>query len=997
MAKILVVEDESVAEQCIRAFLEDSEHEIVASVETGLEAVKLAVAKQPDLILMDIYLKGSMDGIATADRIYQCLGIPVIYLSANTKDDIIQRAISTEPFGYLVKPFNQLELRIAINIALRRYRLEKQLEQTEQWLSTTLTSIGDGTIATDRNGCITFMNPVAEMLTGWQQSEALGLAVNQVLNLVHQKTGSAIENPLLKTMREGCRCTLPDHCVLQTKDGHARIIGDSASPIRNSKGEITGGVLVFQDITQRKQAEALLHRREQEFRALVENSPDLIARFDQELCYVYVNPATEQNIGIVASQCIGKTNRELGIATSLADIWDTTLQQVFANGVEQIIEFNAMTVFGERFFQSRVVPEFAPDGQVRSVLSVTRDMTDRKRSEEAIRLQAERDQVLNRVIQTVRNSLDLKTIFDTAVSEIGRVMDMDQVNLVQYRPDQEIWIILASYCRDPSLSRMYLGLEIPDQGNPLTAQLKRTEIVQFNDASELEDEFSQILAKTFPGGWLSVPLQVGEQVWGTIGLVKQQDSYAWQDWQVELACAMGDQLAIAIQQSELYTEVQRLNTDLENQVIDRTALLQQALSFEALLKRITDKVRDSLDENQILQAAVDELGQGLGVARCGAALYSDDLTIARITHEFCQAYRAGFTRQNQPFRIANQVTCDVYHQLFQEQHAQFCLVDEAPMRERAEDNCAIFACPIFDDQGILGDLWLFKPKQEVFSDIEIRLVQQVANQCAIALRQSGLYQSAQAQVTELERLNHLKDDFLSTISHELRTPIANVKMAIQMLDLILFNQEGEGSANLEASTTPPLALPTLERSKRYFNILQTECQREIELIDDLLNLSRLDAETEPLILSTIAPQSWLVHAVEPFVDRIQTHQQRLELDVPVGLPLLVTDLSTLNRILAELMDNACKYTPANGTITVFARSRPEGFQIGVANSGIEISADEIPRIFDRFYRIPKQDPWRYSGTGLGLALVKKLVAHLKATIQVESAAGQTTFIVTFPS
>jgi signal transduction histidine kinase len=161
-------------------------------------------------------------------------------------------------------------------------------------------------------------------------------------------------------------------------------------------------------------------------------------------------------------------------------------------------------------------------------------------------------------------------------------------------------------------------------------------------------------------------------------------------------------------------------------------------------------------------------------------------------------------------------------------------------------------------------------------------------------------------------------------------------------------------------------------------------------------LSRLDAGTEPLILTTIDPQAWILSIIEAFVERATTQQQNLEVHIPSNLPALTTDLSDLERILTELLNNACKYTPPEGTITVSAQATTRTLQLKVSNSGVEIPERELTHIFDKFYRIPNHDPWKHGGTGLGLALVKKLVEHLKGTIQVESSNGQTTFLVQFP-
>lgn len=292
-------------------------------------------------------------------------------------------------------------------------------------------------------------------------------------------------------------------------------------------------------------------------------------------------------------------------------------------------------------------------------------------------------------------------------------------------------------------------------------------------------------------------------------------------------------------------------------------------------------------------------------------------------------------------------------------------------------------CPIFDSQGVLGDLWLYDRADNVFGELEIRLVQQVANQCAIALRQARLYEAAQAQVKVLEKLNWLKDDFLSTVSHELRTPVANMKMAIRMLQIVM----------------SPENLSREQRSKatNYLQILDDECQREISLVNDLLDLQRLEAGKQPVALETIQLQLWLSQFVQPFEERAQAGQQTLQLNLPAEtLPPLVSELSSLERILAELLNNACKYTPPRELIVVSVCAYPNSIQIKVSNSGTEIPASELPRIFDKFYRVPSADPWKRGGTGLGLALVQRLAEHLGGSIRVESVNQLTTFTVELP-
>jgi len=1025
MTRVLIVEDEIVAAETIRDCLEASGYTIVAQVGSGRAAIQIALDAQPDLVLMDIYLEGELDGIETARQIQNQLRIPIIFLSANTEEAMLQEAIAVEPFGYLVKPFSQTELLLTVGIAVRRYQLEQQLERTEQWLSTTLSSIGDGTIAIDRDGHITFMNPIAETLTGWQHADALGEPATDVLNLVHADTGESIENPLLKAMREGGLVSVPENCMLRAQDGSERMIGDTAAPIRNSQGEIMGSVLVFQDITPRKQAEerlrqqaerehllsqiaqrirqsldlkVILNTTVQEVRQLLQVDRVVIYRFEPDRSgYVIVESVEPSwvsllgfklyDVGLSQDSCLepfrqGRVSAIENIYTAgLPDCYVAMLEefQVQANLVLPILEDEEL--WGLLAIQHCTAPRPWQDYEINLLQRLSTQVSiaiQQGHLYQQTQLQADRERALNRVVQAIRNSLDLNTVFTTAVQEIGALLQVDQATIAQYRPEEGVWIYVAFYYRDPEAVESYLGLEIPDQGNPFSATMKRLEIFRVDDASTVETEVLQILAQTFPGAWLGIPLSVNGVVWGNIGLVRDEPGFVWQDWQVELTCAVADQLAIAIQQAELYAQVQRLNAVLENQAVERTALLEQSLQFEALLKRITDKVRDSLDEQQILQSAVEELAHGLDLAGCDSSIFNNDQTQLTVTHECLIALPPA---RRKIIHFASTPTPELYRQILLDEWFQFCFTETNPLRP-GNTQYAILVCPLLDDRSVLGSLWLFRQREEAFSESEIRLVRQVANQCAIALRQSRLYQAAQAQVVELERLNRLKDDFLSTISHELRTPIANIKVASQILESVL--QPATGIA-----TNP-------ERVQRYLQILQEECDREIRLINDLLNLSRLDAGTEPLLLSTVDLSNWLEHAVQTFQTRSMAQQQNLILDLPDNLPPTVTDLSCLERIVMELLNNACKYTPANESIIVFVRLVDDTFQIGVQNYGIEIPAEEIPRIFEKFYRIPNNDPWRHGGIGLGLALVQKLVNHLGGIIEVRSSNNQTTFLVSLP-
>jgi two-component system cell cycle sensor histidine kinase/response regulator CckA len=253
-ARIMVVEDESIVAEDMKAMLEGFGYGVPAVAFTGEEAVKKALDTQPDLVLMDVVLKGRMSGVEAVESIRSHCNIPVVYVTAYADEKTVRRAKVTEPFGYILKPFDARELQTTIEIALYKHHLEKRLRDSEQWLSTTLRSLDDAVMATDTQGCVTFMNPRAEGLTGWTQAEAIGRQVTEVLRLRHEFTQVLVDDPVARVVQTGVPIELAEHnLMLVAKDGTERPIDDSAAPITDNQGQIIGVVLVFRDITERRQ------------------------------------------------------------------------------------------------------------------------------------------------------------------------------------------------------------------------------------------------------------------------------------------------------------------------------------------------------------------------------------------------------------------------------------------------------------------------------------------------------------------------------------------------------------------------------------------------------------------------------------------------------------------------------------------------------------------------------------------------------------------------
>ena len=258
--KILIVEDEAIVALHEEENLKNMGYTVVGKASSGEEAIRKAEETQPDLILMDIVLKGEMDGIETAGQIHARFDIPVVYLTAYGDEKTLERAKLTEPFGYILKPFKERDLHVAIGIALYKHEMESRLKEMERWFAATLKSIGDAVVTSDTEGRITFMNYAAEKISKWRREDALGKSITDVINIVGSEKQTLQRKDLEQIIRDGIIINLPrDYITFVTKEGDEIPIGGCAAPIRDDRGNISGIVMVFSDFTERKQAEDALH------------------------------------------------------------------------------------------------------------------------------------------------------------------------------------------------------------------------------------------------------------------------------------------------------------------------------------------------------------------------------------------------------------------------------------------------------------------------------------------------------------------------------------------------------------------------------------------------------------------------------------------------------------------------------------------------------------------------------------------------------------------
>ncbi len=259
----------------------------------------------------------------------------------------------------------------------RQERLRAEIERSQVMLMTTFVSIGDAVITTDAEGNITFLNPVAQALTGWNQDDAMGKSLVLVFHIVNEHTRAVVENPVMKVLKNGQIVGLANHTVLMAKDGREIPIDDSGAPIRDGSGQMLGVVLVFRDITERRKAEDSLASSNAKVRAMLENITDGFLALDEEWKFEYANPAAEKILGRPKTEIVGKS------------IWHD-----FSNLSGADVEANLRRVASERtptHFDSFYPPlnawfEFhAYPAGAKGIAVYLNDISDRKRNEEAIR------------------------------------------------------------------------------------------------------------------------------------------------------------------------------------------------------------------------------------------------------------------------------------------------------------------------------------------------------------------------------------------------------------------------------------------------------------------------------------------------------------------------------------------------------------------------------------------------------------------------------------
>jgi PAS domain S-box-containing protein len=259
--RILVAEDDGMVAEAICDRLTDAGVEVVARADTGAGAVEAALALRPDLILMDVRLKGDMDGIRASELINEKMHVPVVYLTGDSDQKTLQRAKAASAYGYVLKPFHIRNLIGAIEVAIDRFERERRLAESQLTYAAILDSIADGVIAVDTQGCVRFMNGVAERLTGWSTRDGEREQLGTVLNLNDTSDGPIAKGLVAQVLSSRSMLAFGRDAFVISREGIRVPVDGGMACVVDSLDRVVGACITLRDVTEARNAESDLRKR----------------------------------------------------------------------------------------------------------------------------------------------------------------------------------------------------------------------------------------------------------------------------------------------------------------------------------------------------------------------------------------------------------------------------------------------------------------------------------------------------------------------------------------------------------------------------------------------------------------------------------------------------------------------------------------------------------------------------------------------------------------
>jgi len=304
--RILVAEDDGMIAEAICERLTEAGYEVVGRAETGVGALEAALALHPDLVLMDVRLKGELDGVRASELINDKVRVPVVYLTGDLDRKTLERAKSASAYGYVLKPFHIKNLIGAIEVAIDRFQMERRLEDSQLTHAAILDSVTEAVLAVDTGGRVRFMNRVAERLTGWSTREAEQGLLERVLHLEYTPYES-VADLTSRALSSPTALSLGPHACVRSREGVRVPVDGAMSCVIDPSGRLVGASLTLRDVTHIRKAESDLRAMANQLRAVIDTAVDGVLMLDAGRRILMVNPACEHLFGYASRDMIGRT------------------------------------------------------------------------------------------------------------------------------------------------------------------------------------------------------------------------------------------------------------------------------------------------------------------------------------------------------------------------------------------------------------------------------------------------------------------------------------------------------------------------------------------------------------------------------------------------------------------------------------------------------------------------------------------------------------------
>ncbi|MDB5338489.1 MAG: domain S-box protein [Planctomycetaceae bacterium] len=810
----------------------------------------------------------------------------------------------------------ELEQRVADRTAeLTRVNLVVQNER--EWFRTTLASVGDAVIATDTTGHVRFLNLAAESLTGWKPHEAEGKSLAEVLRIVNEDTGQVVENPALRALRDGTAIELSDNTLLIAKDGTQRPIDDSAAPIRDSSGMVSGAVLVFRDVTERRQQDQSL--RENEARLNFALMAAELGQWDLNIEDHRVFRSARHDEIFGYDSLLPEWTYEMSLEHVVPEdraVVAERVQQSISTGVALDVECRIQRKDGAiRWIwgKARVLRNSA--GRVERMLGTIADITDRKNVEESLR----------------RSETRLRLALEAG--HMG-VFDRNlRTSEVQWTDNLEAILGLAPNTFAGTFEA-FRQLVHPDDRQVVAETVQRA----IDERSKYEIEFRCI----WPDG-------------GIHWYVSKAMIFA--DSQGEPSRVVG--VCLDVTERRRAEETSRF-------LSDASALLSATVEYESTFRQVAELSVPFFADWCI----VDIVGKDGALERV-AIVHQDPVKLQAalgIKHRFALRADAPYSAPNASRTGESYLVSEITDEMlaaFTQNAEHFQLMRKLHLK-------SYIAVPVVARGKSLGVIsFLTADSQRRYGPADLALAEDLAHRTGIALDNAHLYQ-------ELREADRLKDEFLAMLAHELRNPLAPIRNALFIM-------------------RSPGADPQM--TQQVLAIAERQVQHMARLLDDLLDVSRISRGRIELRKETVDVARVVQLAIEAVQPLVNEAHHELTVTLPSRPAELVADPTRLEQILTNLLNNACKYTEPGGHIWLSAELQGADVVIRVKDTGIGISEEMLPRIFDLFVQADRQLDRSRGGVGIGLTLVRRLVEMHGGTIEATSPGlGQgSEFVVRLPA